>query len=415
VIDAYPLETTVDAGASVVLRVSTDAPRFRVGFFRQAARYEPAGNATDWLRGTSAWAAYEFKIPRTWSSGAYIAHVVAEGQPHPFCSDARSGRAVFVVRTGERARLLVNLPLFTYHAYNLGRTREGGCLYNGKRHVTLHRPGGGNGGYLWDQDNVDEYDRASPRQTFAHWDAPALAWLYGRGHTPAVCTDLDLHERAVPDDVQALLFFGHQEYWTRRMREHVEEFVRRGGNAAFFCGNTAWFRVRYDARRHAIVRDGKWSDDEPEEGLTGTSYRFGGGRWRGARPPSGYTVARPLHWAFAGTGLTRGTTFGADMRLVGYECDGCNPQACLSPIATSTLDGWTVNDGGGEVLGGNASMLSFRRGKGQVFNAATVDWARGLARAEPVVEQITRNVVDRFLNASSRPDTPRKVPIPGFP
>ena len=36
---------------------------------------------------------------------------------------------------------------------------------------------------------------ASRRQTFAHWDAPFVAWLESRGYEVAYCTDFDLHVR----------------------------------------------------------------------------------------------------------------------------------------------------------------------------------------------------------------------------
>ncbi len=42
-------------------------------------------------------------------------------------------------------------------------------------------------------------------------------------------------------------------------------------------------------------------------------------------------------------------------------------------------------------------MASFKRGKGEVFNSGTTEWAHGLAAGDPFVTQITRNVVKRFL------------------
>ena len=46
---------------------------------------------------------------------------------------------------------------------------------------------------------------------------------------------------------------------------------------------------------------------------------------------------------------------------------------------------------------GNAVMASFKRGKGEVFNAGTTEWAHGLAARDPFVTRITRNVLNRFL------------------
>lgn len=364
------------------------------------------------------WPPYTFDVPATWAPGAYVAQFVeCDREPPLESADARAGTALFVLRHSPGRRLVVNLPLFTYHAYNiadLDGTRgddQGACLYSGYRAVSLHRPGGGTGGHTWDARNADVYDRTSPRQTFGHWDAKALAWLEANGYSADVCTDLDLHRGRLDDDVALLLAFGHQEYWTAAMRRTVERHLKRGGNAAFFSGNTAWFRIRYDEARAAIERDGRWSDDDPEERFTGVSYRFGGGFWRGERPPLGYTVRDPSHWIFAGTGLCEGDVFGAAQRLVGYECDGRHPASAESQLAGASLHPWEMSlrgaadefAGDGEVLGDAAAMVAFTYGSGVVFNAATVDWPRVLADGEPSVERITHNVIARLSRSGAAP------------
>ena len=48
------------------------------------------------------------------------------------------------------------------------------------------------------------------------------------------------------------------------------------------------------------------------------------------------------------------------------------------------------------ILRGHVVMASFKRGKGEVFNGGTTEWAHGLAARDPFVEQITRNVLKRF-------------------
>src|SRR6185369_4203457 len=45
------------------------------------------------------------------------------------------------------------------------------------------------------------------------------------------------------------------------------------------------------------------------------------------------------------------------------------------------------------VLRGHAAMASFKRGKGEVFNGGTTEWAHALAARDPYVERITRNVL----------------------
>jgi hypothetical protein len=40
-------------------------------------------------------------------------------------------------------------------------------------------------------------------------------------------------------------------------------------------------------------------------------------------------------------------------------------------------------------------MATFTRGSGTVFNAGSANWCYGLG-ADPLIERITRNVVNRF-------------------
>jgi hypothetical protein len=418
VLRAYPGEPTVDAGGTLVLHVATDAPRYRVRVERWHERCEtvleagpfagedapPGAPGVPW-----AWPRIALALPATLAPGAYVARFVPEGgrdargAPRETTPDARWGTAFFVVRATSPARVLVNLPLFTYHAYDVAhvdgtlRVDEGACLYSGAHGVTLHRPGGGTGGHPWDEVNADVYDRGSPRQTFAHWDLPALRWFAHEGIAVDVCTDLDLHDGTVDLRRYALLCtFGHDEYWTREKRSRVEAWLEDGGNVAFFGGNTCWFRVRYDAAARAITRDGKWSDDEPEDALTGLSYRAGGGKWIGGRPPTGYRIETDAHPFVRDARVRACEVIGAGARVVGYECDGVDPAHAprgLAVLGRAPLAHWDVADGSGEAApGSHAAMVTFRRGGGTVFNAGTADWARALA-LDARVAAITRAVV----------------------
>jgi len=43
-------------------------------------------------------------------------------------------------------------------------------------------------------------------------------------------------------------------------------------------------------------------------------------------------------------------------------------------------------------------MASFARGRGFVFNAGSAEWVNGLIHADPFIDQITRNVLDRSIH-----------------
>ena len=85
-IQGYPRRPSVAPGECLVLHVSTDAPRFRVTFYRWGDGFTPMGDSP-WLHGKCAapasagadwqWPEYEFQIPASWPSAVYVAQLQA--------------------------------------------------------------------------------------------------------------------------------------------------------------------------------------------------------------------------------------------------------------------------------------------------------------------------------------------------
>ena len=86
------------------------------------------------------------------------------------------------------------------------------------------------------------------------------------------------------------------------------------------------------------------------------------------------------------------TAFGEDLSS-GYPM--LIPPENLSIIAREVFgeEGAEAED---RILRGHAVMASFERGKGEVFNGGTTEWAHGLAADDPFIAHITRNVLRRF-------------------
>jgi hypothetical protein len=462
-IDGFARNPSVLPGGQLELCVSTDAPAFRVDLYRWGAELEHRATS-GWLEGRRvphhlpfhdwsrdnvglagealpAWPTHTLPVGSDWESGVYVAVLVeADGggrESEPAAApppDARHGRSLFVVRGAAQTTatsILYQLPLLTWHAYNQVSPEHytpaagtgGWCLYSdfldvpveGPLSVCVRRPGGGTGATPFDTFNPDPFD-SSPRQTFAHWDARAVAWLERSGVRVDYCTDLDLHAHGdeLLEPYGTLVTFGHDEYWSARMRRSVERFVAAGGHAAFFGGNTCWWEVAFDDK-WTFSRSRHWSDvpvpDRPENTLTGVSFRHGGERPPTATPtPVGFQVQHADHWVYAGTGLRDGDVFGErpDEHLVGYECDGADfdreafrrgrtiwptgedgtpPDFAILGVGDVGVRGWGN--------GNRAATLGVHAPKGTVFTASTTDWARLLSRPAGVVEQITKNVLDR--------------------
>jgi hypothetical protein len=186
-----------------------------------------------------------------------------------------------------------------------------------------------------------------------------------------------------------------------------------------------------------------WSDRRigwPETRTIGATFTRGGYSRYGlgaAEASGGYTVHHPKHWVFEGTGLAAGQEFGAADSIVAYEVDGCamttGPDGLPVPthvdgapeglqiLATAPAHLWAqleqptryLHEPGeleaasmaiwgdtspehlAELTNGHAVLGTFEvPGGGTVVNVGVTDWVLGLD--DPVVERITRNILDRL-------------------
>ncbi len=182
---------------------------------------------------------------------------------------------------------------------------------------------------------------ASYERHFARW---AEAAGYHLDH--ATLHDLE-SDPALLDSYRCAVFVGHDEYWSRPMREAVDGWIEGGGRAARFAGNFLWqIRLEDQGRRQvcykyeAVERDpvmatsdrslltGAW--EQPEIGWPG-AQTFGANARKGVyaglgncvgRGSGGFTIYRPQHWSLVGTHLGYGDVLGAVSRIYGYEVDG---------------------------------------------------------------------------------------------
>ncbi len=176
-------------------------------------------------------------------------------------------------------------------------------------------------------------------------------------------------------------------------------------------------------------------------GLNSTKGVYAG--WGGCTPRGarGFPIYRPEHWAFAETGLFYGDLLGADSHIYGYEVDGLDyeihngrprPTAMsgapdgleilamgmasqveeadfLVPedqffgdedgrFIAETLYGDASDENLEKVRYSNGMIVNFPKGKGEVFHAGSCEWVAGLLRQDAMVERVTANVLDRYLN-----------------
>ena len=303
-------------------------------------------------------------VDPTWRSGYY--EVVLEIDVG---EKVRRDYAFFVVRPPPARAIVLALATNTWHAYN---DFGGPNLYTGGTQVAMQRPMAA--GYLFKPPGKGRRvtgTGAPDPQNAAHvgylqlnhlsgyagsagwpdWELPFIEWAEREGFEIGVCTNADLEAHPeVLDGARLYLSVGHDEYWSRGMRDTVEAFIARGGNAAFFSGNTSLWQVRIEGDDHDVMVGYKgffkddpllgtdrepevttfWSDVDRRPAREPHDRRLVHPRWlpphRPQRRPTGSAatrVHRAGHWLFDGTGLGYGDVLGAGATTVGYECDGC--------------------------------------------------------------------------------------------
>jgi hypothetical protein len=241
----------------------------------------------------------------------------------------------------------------------------------------------------------------------------------------------DAIEHFVDGGGRLAVFSGNTAFWKVRWEND---------GATYVCHK--WRGFEADAKADAREATHLWSHKafaRPEAAITGLSFLFGGYHRLGlcvARGQAGYTIYNDKHWALTDTDLYYGDVVGGDLPFLGYENDGCRfqfgedglPKAspelgvpenleiiALAPCAfgedlssfyrplippenleiiARDVFGKPGAETEQRILRGHAVMASFRRGKGEVFNGGTTEWAHALA--DPFVAQITRNVLKRF-------------------
>lgn len=479
-LEAYCWPQSVAPGAAVALHVSTDAARFEVEVGRDGATFDLAwhGAGKGRLLPTPADASERgcawpgaVRIPTTpdWRSGYYAVTVTS--------GDDRAD-AFFVVRpqAGDAAPILMVLATNTWNAYN---DWGGPSLYTGGTTVSFERPLAP--GFLVKPEHAERKAQAVPdREALGYfawaqthglsnwsggagwptWERPFLRWAESNGFRVdvAVSGDLERHPEIL-DGHRLYLSVGHDEYWSWAMRETVERHTVGGANAAFFSGNTCYWQVRSDDRSMTSFKYGAdedpvlgtaqerrlssaWVDRRigwPEFSTTGLSFSRGGYSRYGLGVPrasGAYTVWRPDHWLFEGTGLRYGDALGLADAVVGYEVDGCEltfenglpvpthadgAPASLEVLATAPASLWSQQEQPtryahepGELESvamaihgaswrdhvdayrhNHALVATFTTaGGGIVFNAGCTDWTYGLG--DPDIARITRNVLERL-------------------
>jgi hypothetical protein len=397
---------------------------------------------------------FELPVGTDWVSGVYLIKLTATLLAGLITS--QSYIPLVVREPHDQAAILFSLPVNTYQAYNKW---GGGSLYTltgvetsieesaGAKatKVSFNRP----------------YDRSAGAGDFLAWDIHTVRWIEREDFDVSYTTNVDT--AANPDSLlhhRVILSGGHDEYWTKSMRDGMEAARDQGVSLAFFGANAAYWQARLEPdhagkanrtlvcykvaahtkspqafltqdplyREQPEIVTAQWRDvaiNRPENALLGLMYHsyinFVMPHGNGYYLPDWVVKPGKLDRLMEGTGLTAGKHIKGG--LLGYEYDSVwdnrHTPSSLVVLAESPI----IDVYGAQQL---AHTAYYRADSGAlVFDAGTMWWGWGLSGISPhgayqanllkgneSIKALTRNVLDAMLHASPVAPAIRPSPDP---
>jgi Abnormal spindle-like microcephaly-assoc'd, ASPM-SPD-2-Hydin len=408
-INGYGSKISVNHGDSIDLYVTTTAATFTIDIFRTgwyggvgARLVAPLGSfpgvhqaipppdavtgmvaATNWTKTTT------LAIPSDWVTGVYLAKLTA--------SNGNKSFILFVVRNdGGTEPIMFQTSVTTAQAYNAwGGTslytnvgNKAVYPYAAATKVSFDRP-------------FDPQDGDGAGQYFA-FEYPFVRWAESQGYDLTYVTNVDTHTNVNPlTNHRVFLSVGHDEYWSKGMRDNLSNAIANGVNAAFFSANSMYWQIRLEAngagapnRVEVGYKDSSQFNTPPgPDPMYGVNNSIVTSRWRDAPvnlPENAligvmyqdqvqrnydYVVQNASNWIYAGTGFAEGTHVPG---IVGYEYDkiwsnGFSPPG-LTILSNSPVVGCC--EGSGNSFS-NSTLYTAPSGA-QVFASGTIQWSWGL-------------------------------------
>ncbi len=426
-IEGFADRISVLPGESFRLFVSTTAPEFTVRAFRTGwyggdlarevwaspallgAKQAPAKLVEKTLTVVAPWDPTLTVDTKDWPPGSYLLRL-----------DAATGKQSYVplvVRSPSLVgRVVLMKAVTTEQAYN---TWGGRSLYEGpdgefdtrSRAVSFDRP----------------YEGAKGAALFFHDEQGLIAVAEKAGLPLGYVTNIELDaDVKLLDGARALISPGHDEYWSRAMRDTAERAVERGVNLAFFGANEIYRKIRFaptelgDRRlviSYKVISEdplygkdddlvtGNWRDRpnaDPESSLTGVMYRC----FPGNDP---LVITNPKNWIWAGTGAKKGTSLRG---VVGVEYDSVDLDFTTPrPIEIVARSPAICN---GKAATADTAYHVRPSGAG-VFAASTMRWVCAMQtgcggaadpKAKPILRRATENILRAFAKGPAGYDHP---------
>jgi len=382
-IEGYASATSVASGDTLQLLVNTYASQFsyeiyRMGWYQSLggrliskaitvdgmAQKIPKPDKTTGLIECNWKHPLNLPIENNWLTGVYLVKLEEK-------SSLKQSYIIFVVRNDHvSSDILFQLPVTTYQAYNYW---GGKSLYNWGSGESL--PWGSSEGTAAVKVSFDRPYALNTNTQVAHtvgsgeffanfqpvsrgypissagWNYNMLRWLEKEGYDVSYCTNIDTHR--LPEELKIHKLFlsnGHDEYWTKEMRDHITKIRDQGVNLAFFGANNMYWQHRFESNstktkldRIMVCYKDKNSDPDKsivstvmfrEEPISNPESKLLGVQFFSEPVDGDIVITNDAHQLFKGTNLKNGNLLKG---LLGYEVDGvtANSPSNIEILASS--------------------------------------------------------------------------------
>jgi len=397
-IEGYAGATSVRPGGTITFHVSTNPPaRYRIEISRLGWYGGAGGRRVSCLVGASldptcthdhlgvtqppapagdpatgeisaGWSTTDtLDVPQGWTTGYYVAVFTLTSGP----AAGQTGFAPFIVEAppGDHSAILVQVPTNTWQAYN---------------------PWGGEDFYTTPRAVKISFDRPYAHRLLFNWEYPLVRFLERGGWEVSYATDEDVDANpSILLDHSLDMSAGHDEYWSKAMRDGWEAARDAGVNLAFMGANDGYWQVRYEDGGRTLVGYKYTPDPYPDPTQQTAQFRslqtprpecqLMGVEFQGTvlyHRYLDYTADAAVAndpW-FGGTGLTSGSVLPG---LGGYEIDSVTP-GCHVPPPTPLLSySGPPYGGGGAPTHADAVRYTACSGA-EVFSAGSLQFSWGL-------------------------------------
>ncbi|HZI54147.1 MAG TPA: N,N-dimethylformamidase beta subunit family domain-containing protein, partial [Chitinophagaceae bacterium] len=258
------------------------------GAIQPSCNYDPSTGMLDcdnWSESAS------WNIPASAVSGLYIAKLERSG--------GGSNHIAFIVRNDEsHSDLYFQFHDSRHQAYN---GYGGNSTYDGTTSwpnghavkVSYNRP-------LFPYNSLFNTDGRGA-DWYMNAEYPLIRWLERNGYdvTYTGSNDMDNHGDRLLNH-KALIFVGHDEYWSKGQRDNVEAARDAGVHLAFFTGNDVYWKIRWEDnngsedRTLVCYKEGKMGDGSLGERACGYKCDGSTSEWTGLwRTGANYDAGRP--------------------------------------------------------------------------------------------------------------------------